>query len=1185
MTILYSNDFESGLTGLTLSGTTPPVQSSEQAYAGTYSCKSALDAVVGGVATDYRSESTNFVMSSTGTQYFAFNTVYRFGAAIYIPSDYHTTPDSQGDIVWQMHNAPFGTSAWTNPSWALLIANNNWQINRKTGTSADTTLIPVVKGAWTRLVMEFKLVDGSGGYFKLWINDVLVHDYVGDTSLTQFDGTNGYKPYIKLGLYCWVRKDPTNSAYPGTSTSAIVVYYDQIKVGDAASTYADVDPASGAGAGAEPVVTYLSLGDLAPINQRLVNGSISFASANLDTSAVPSEISGYSSGGQFGTGMSLNINTGSTSEIWAAITNSTTLDTENVLEVGIAQPHATEGNQRVQFGVSMTSAQVLKFRYKLWLHPDVALLKTYNGTYDWFAISSVFSDNTWSSTYPFVMSVDIAKQSATVPSDLKWRVRGRTYTYPGYSPNSDLWEYFSTESVETGKWLLVEHEIIDGNSSGGRYKIFVTPYGGTRTQVIDITNWTRHPSKPSGVGPTAFTPVKWYTGTSQIEHVRNLGGKLIAQFDDLQFLAASTDISWPTSEGTTITLKSGGTDPSTTETKITSINATDTIEPSVDENVVIGTVLDGVFEAEIYDSDTSTTVEALGYKSGTEARFLTDALVAISSPATVALHYAAPHYYDDNPRKPWADNGGSYYTESNYSTTVGPFSQGVTLTSNGNNAGKIAEPILTASSGDTIEAVFYYAAGTSPNLLAFVGRTGSLDRVQATGTRGSLTITSDTLSTGDAAVSEGVSEIWPDLRWVKLTFTIESGYTNQVFLGGLGAYTTTAGQTLHVLATRVWKNKSTGTITKSVTIPSLVPGGNPEPTITSIGSLTSGQEFTITGTGLKATAYLNISDGVTPNPEDEIYPSLTEIKQWKVNDAGTQITAVAPFGIPSSGAVIELTWSPTAAVEVTPQTWTDNAGGALGVSAYGINTWAGDAGAVIRSAGITWHRLGKNMIYGGNNDSIVAKINYIRGDSGAATFSIRNQNTGQTFAVSGPNDFFAIGNNGYGTSQSFSDVEIDGVRQMTMSLVSPSEGDLSVGIGPNSEFEDASIVVISAQMYSALDTQTISESVTVTSSAAKSIKFNATTGKLRRAGSLYTGTVSKLAIWASNPLITFGQTALAEASNVSFTSGNFTDESLVESELATGSINALEAETTYYMSIVESDDNPYWVIPFQITVE
>ncbi len=50
--------------------------------------------------------------------------------------------------------------------------------------------------------------------------------------------------------------------------------------------------------------------------------------------------------------------------------------------------------------------------------------------------------------------------------------------------------------------------------------------------------------------------------------------------------------------------------------------------------------------------------------------------------------------------------------------------------------------------------------------------------------------------------------------------------------------------------------------------------------------------------------------------------------------------------------------------------------------------------------------------------------------------------------------------------------------------------------------------------------------------------------------------------------------------DVSFTAGNFTDETLDQE-----TVNQLETGTDYYITIIESDGDPYWVVEKQLKVE
>lgn len=96
-----------------------------------------------------------------------------------------------------------------------------------------------------------------------------------------------------------------------------------------------------------------------------------------------------------------------------------------------------------------------------------------------------------------------------------------------------------------------------------------------------------------------------------------------------------------------------------------------------------------------------------------------------------------------------------------------------------------------------------------------------------------------------------------------------------------------------------------------------------------------------------------------------------------------------------------------------------------------------------------------------------------------------------------------------------------------------------------------------------------------------SIKFDETNGRLKRGGSLFTGSFDHFKLYDANPLLG-SATLLAHAEDVSVTSGAFT---LQESDLTSGSINQLEAATDYWWFAFDEDKDPFAFGEIQITVE
>lgn len=267
------------------------------------------------------------------------------------------------------------------------------------------------------------------------------------------------------------------------------------------------------------------------------------AGSNFEDSffACDSGWTGKSSSG-FGSTPSINKNGGTNDERWAKITGSITDSSNSVLEFGMKTPNYSENKGRVQLGVSAQGFRVIKFKVKMYLNDAHNLLKTYPDDFHWFDLSTIFNEDTWSGNrYPFVMSTRITKPISG-DSELYFAVRARTYNPDTGRPNSDFWNYVATDfPVPVGEWMLLEHEMVEGDGRTGSYKLYVTPKDGVRRLLLDINNYTRHPDKTVSSPYKNLTPLKYYTSAAVIDHVTKNGGILKVQWDDLVMLGCNTD--------------------------------------------------------------------------------------------------------------------------------------------------------------------------------------------------------------------------------------------------------------------------------------------------------------------------------------------------------------------------------------------------------------------------------------------------------------------------------------------------------------------------------------------------------------------------------------------------------------------------------------------------------------------
>lgn len=177
-----------------------------------------------------RSELSHYAINTTQ------QTEYWYGFSLYIPLDWQNETKQVWNIFAQWHAQPERGELSTSPPLALELDNNTLRIYSRntsvfniTNTSQITTttyvLSNLLKGQWDNYVFNVKWSSGSDGFLNVWRNNVLVLNKTGPNTYN-----DTVAPYWKLGIY----RD-------NTSVSPRVVYFDNIKMGDNTSSYAEVD--------------------------------------------------------------------------------------------------------------------------------------------------------------------------------------------------------------------------------------------------------------------------------------------------------------------------------------------------------------------------------------------------------------------------------------------------------------------------------------------------------------------------------------------------------------------------------------------------------------------------------------------------------------------------------------------------------------------------------------------------------------------------------------------------------------------------------------------------------------------------------------------------------------------------------------------------------------------------------
>lgn len=168
-----------------------------------------------------------------------------FGWSLYLPADWQIDPQSP-EIVTQWHEQPdieLGED-WRSPPLALLVRGDRWLFDvrwdSKPVTDGNTPEgredVPagtIDRGAWTDWVLHVRWSYRGDGLLEVWKNGEKVVNRRGPNCYNDRKET-----YFKTGVYKWDWKsNPQRSV-----VDRRVLYVDEIRWGDATSSYEEVAP-------------------------------------------------------------------------------------------------------------------------------------------------------------------------------------------------------------------------------------------------------------------------------------------------------------------------------------------------------------------------------------------------------------------------------------------------------------------------------------------------------------------------------------------------------------------------------------------------------------------------------------------------------------------------------------------------------------------------------------------------------------------------------------------------------------------------------------------------------------------------------------------------------------------------------------------------------------------------------
>ncbi len=224
-------------------------------------------------------------------------------------------------------------------------------------------------------------------------------------------------------------------------------------------------------------------------------------------------------------------------------------DVENaandVLHFGLRNPnvevshgHFPKGRVQMNFYRNEGIKQ-LKMKVRMYLHPNMSLIRSYSEPMDWLTISEWWNNAGWTGEpYPFRISVNIVKEKASAEAPLFFQVKAETLNPIKRRWAGRVWKETARDfAIPVGRWINLEYGFREGDATRGRFFMAATPEGGARSILFDITSYTHHPDDPSPDGLSDFNPLKLYTSGKLINHVRSLNGTMEIFWDNLDVYA------------------------------------------------------------------------------------------------------------------------------------------------------------------------------------------------------------------------------------------------------------------------------------------------------------------------------------------------------------------------------------------------------------------------------------------------------------------------------------------------------------------------------------------------------------------------------------------------------------------------------------------------------------------------
>jgi hypothetical protein len=210
--------------------------------------------------------------------------------------------------------------------------------------------------------------------------------------------------------------------------------------------------------------------------------------------------------------------------------------TNHVLQFWLNDSWLASENQqkaRIQANVYNIKSGFREFHQsvRVFLTDDFNALKKYPKPINWLTISEIWNNEWWVETekHGFRITLGIGKPSAA-ESELYFILNAEN------AGQKEVWreDERSKIVVPIGKWFTMDYYFKEGNDKTGRFYMTITPDGGKKQVVFDVTNFTHntYDSAPNGV--TGYNPLKLYTSKELVHFTKEQNKTLQIYWDDFK---------------------------------------------------------------------------------------------------------------------------------------------------------------------------------------------------------------------------------------------------------------------------------------------------------------------------------------------------------------------------------------------------------------------------------------------------------------------------------------------------------------------------------------------------------------------------------------------------------------------------------------------------------------------------